>query len=194
MLKELEEGLNAFGFLDEARKQSKLFEPLFVSSNRFSIILNDFLDDLHIEYSQSQTMKEKEEDTFKCFSDSLLEISYNGNNRNMYMFFIFVLFTWCNHSILYLIIPKKFYTPLEHTISLKDVLKFIIGTDQYPPLGLPKKIEVQFKHGCPDGCCCRPTTSACSPTITLPVHANDHSKMTELLISALSECYGYGCL
>ena len=96
MLKELEEGLNAFGFLDEARKQSKLFEPLFVSSNRFSIIL----DDLHIEYSQSQTMKEKEEDTFKYFSDSLLEISYNGNNRNMYMFFIFVLFTWCNHSIL----------------------------------------------------------------------------------------------
>ena len=91
MLKELEEGLNAFGFLDEARKQSKLFEPLFVSSNRFSIILDDFLDDLHIEYSQLQTMKEKEEDTFKYFSDSLLEISYNGNNRNMYMFFIFVL-------------------------------------------------------------------------------------------------------
>ena len=68
-----------------------------MSSNRFSIFLDDFLDDLHIEYSQSQAMKEKK-DTFKYFSDSLLEISYNGNNRNMYMFFIFVLFTWCNHS------------------------------------------------------------------------------------------------
>ena len=92
MLKELEESLNAFGFLDEARRQSKLFEPLFVSSDRFCINLDDFLDDLKIEYSQFQAMKEKEEDTFKYFSDSLLDISYNGNNKKMYMFIIFILF------------------------------------------------------------------------------------------------------
>ena len=91
MLKVLEEGMNSFGFLTEARRQSKLFESLFVSSNRFSIILDDFLDDLLIEYSQSQMMKEKEEDTFKYFSDSLLEISYNGNNKKLYMLITFKL-------------------------------------------------------------------------------------------------------
>ena len=90
MLKELEEGMNSFGFLTEARRQSKLFESLFVSSNRFSIILDDFLDDLLIEYSQSQMMKEKE-DTFTYFSDSLLEISYNGNNKKFYVLITFKL-------------------------------------------------------------------------------------------------------
>ena len=93
MLKELEEGLNVFSFLDEATRQSKLFESLFVSSNRFSITLDGFLNDLLIEYSQSQTMKEKEEDTFKYFSDSLLEISYNGNKK-IYMFIIFIISYW----------------------------------------------------------------------------------------------------
>ena len=101
ILKELEEGMNSFGFLTEARRQSTLFESLFVSSNRFFIILDNFLDDLLIEYSQSQMMKEKK-DTFKYFSDSLLEISYDGDNKKFYMLITFKLL----HDILVFLLSR----------------------------------------------------------------------------------------
>ena len=92
MLKELQEGLNAYGFLGVATKQQKLFEPLFVSSDKFSVTLDEFLDDLDIEYDLSQAKREKEEDTFKFFSDALQEICHTGNdpydNNSTCCFFI----------------------------------------------------------------------------------------------------------
>ena len=87
-----------------------------------------------------------------------------------------------------------FFFASENTFALKDVLKFIIGSEEYPPVGLPKKMSVQFKHGCPDECRCRPTASTCSLTITLPVHANSFVMMTELMTSALTDCFGFGLL
>ena len=45
--------------------------------------------------------------------------------------------------------------------GLGKTLKWAVGATTIPPLGLPKKISVQFLHGCTPGCKCRPTTSTC---------------------------------
>eukprot|EP00794_Sanderia_malayensis_P001483 gene1483-1640_t len=47
----------------------------------------------------------------------------------------------------------------EYTVE--DVMKFITGCTQLPALGFPNKITVTFRHGCRDGCKCRPTSSTC---------------------------------
>ncbi|CAB3988304.1 G2 M phase-specific E3 ubiquitin- ligase-like [Paramuricea clavata] len=77
-------------------------------------------------------------------------------------------------------------------VTLKDFLKFVTGTNQIPPLGFPKNISVGFQHGCLPSCKCRPKASTCSLTLTLPIHADSSAAMQELLISALTECYGFG--
>ena len=61
-----------------------------------------------------------------------------------------------------------------------------------PPLGLPEPIKVQFVHGCPLYCKCRPTSSTCQLTINLPVHASTFTEMDELMTSALLEGFGFG--
>jgi hypothetical protein len=70
--------------------------------------------------------------------------------------------------------------------------KFITGSEQIPPLGLPKQICVKFKHGCQEGCRCRPTASTCDISITLAVHYENYSQLKEYLQSALIEGYGLG--
>ena len=72
---------------------------------------------------------------------------------------------------------------------------FVLSLDlSFPPLGLPEPIKVEFVHGCPDHCKCRPTASTCQLTINLPVHASTLSELEEIMVSALLEGYGFGNL
>ena len=68
MIKELEQGLALYGLLNTVRQQPGLFEAVFLESSQFDITLDDLLDSLEVKYSQSQLLKEKEEDVFKYFS------------------------------------------------------------------------------------------------------------------------------
>ena len=65
---------------------------------------------------------------------------------------------------------KKNYIQSLNTDGLQTTLKWAVGSSTIPPLGLPKKLSIQFLHGCVVGCRCRPTTSTCALKITLPVH------------------------
>ena len=68
-----------------------------------------------------------------------------------------------------------------------DLIKWMTGASQIPPLGFPKKFTVEFVHGCTAGCCCRPTASTCDITIKLPVHINTEQNMEDMITSAVKE-------
>ena len=78
MLKELEEGLKLFGVLEAATKKPKLFEVVFVESNKLAVSVDDFLDNLSVNYSTSQLLIDKEEDVSKYFCDVIQDIGSNG--------------------------------------------------------------------------------------------------------------------
>ena len=83
---------------------------------------------------------------------------------------------------------------VDDEVTLKDVMKFIAGSEEYPPLGLPKRMTVKFKHGCPEGCCCRPTTYTYTISINLPVQINSKKLIPEMLVSSLTKCFCVWCL
>ena len=82
----------------------------------------------------------------------------------------------------------------EHNLRLRDLMRFITGSFQLPPLGLPGAIEVKFIHGCADGCKCRPTVSTCKLVLKIPVHASTFANMKEMMTSAMLEGFGFGQL
>ncbi|XP_031572500.1 uncharacterized protein LOC116306564 [Actinia tenebrosa] len=82
----------------------------------------------------------------------------------------------------------------KYEVSLTDVLKFITGCSQVPPLGFSKKISVSFIGDCTPGCQCRPTASTCSLHLRLPTHLQSYEDMTEAGISMLKECFGFGSI
>ena len=61
------QGLTLYGLLNAVQQQPRLFEAVFLPSSEFDITLDDLLDSLEITYSQSQSLKEKEEDVFKYY-------------------------------------------------------------------------------------------------------------------------------
>lgn len=73
------------------------------------------------------------------------------------------------------------------------LLQFITGTKSVPPLGFPNAISVKFKHGCFEGCKCRPISSIRDLSITLPVHY-EALEFQLIMNSALTECAGLGRL
>lgn len=75
-----------------------------------------------------------------------------------------------------------------------DLIKWMAGASQIPPLGFPKKFTVKFVHCCIAGCCCRPTASTCDITIKLPVHINTEQNMEDMITSAVKESYGFGLI
>ena len=58
------------------------------------------------------------------------------------------------------------YIQSLNTDGLQTSLKWAVGSSTIPPLGLSKKLSIQFLHGCVAGCQCRPTTSTCALKIT----------------------------
>ena len=72
-----------------------------------------------------------------------------------------------------------------------DLVKWMTGSSQIPPLGFPKKVMVEFVHSCLQGCCCRPTTSTCDITIKLPIHIDNEKAMEDMIASAVKDSYGF---
>lgn len=94
--------------------------------------------------------------------------------------------------------PETFFILYIHVeipnLGVEDILQWLTGSRNIPPLGFPKKIRCQFLHGCPPGCKCRPTTSTCDLVITVPVHLNTEDNTKEILTSAFMDCIGFGLL
>ena len=82
----------------------------------------------------------------------------------------------------------------EHNLKLSDLMGFITGSFQLPPLGLPEPVEVRFIHGCAAGCKCRPTVSTCKLVLKIPVHTSTFENMKEMMTSAMLEGFGFGKL
>ena len=78
--------------------------------------------------------------------------------------------------------------------SLQKLLQFITGSNEVPPLGFHKGITVKFKHGCPEGCKCRPTSSTCDLSITFPLHYDGSGNFNMMISSAVVEGVGFGKL
>ena len=73
-------------------------------------------------------------------------------------------------------------------------MKFVPGTSSIPPLGLPGKLKVLFKHWCTNSnqsCKCKPTVSTCALSLTLPVHYNNKQAMKEALTEAALMSQGF---
>jgi hypothetical protein len=68
-LLQLQSGLNSSGLLDTMKKNPNVWEALFRSSNSFEMTVDDFLDELKVQYSSSQRQKDLEVSTFKFFCD-----------------------------------------------------------------------------------------------------------------------------
>ena len=73
-------------------------------------------------------------------------------------------------------------------------MKFISGTSSIPPLGLPSKLTINFKHWCralPKECKCKPTVSTCALSLTLPVHNQTMEVMKRSLCDAVKMSQGF---
>ena len=68
-------------------------------------------------------------------------------------------------------------------------MKFVSGTSSIPPLGLPGKLKVLFKHWCTNsnGSCKYKRTVS----LTLPVHYNNKQAMKEALTEAARMPQGF---
>lgn len=84
------------------------------------------------------------------------------------------------------------YIQSLNTDGLQTTLKWTVGSSTIPPLGLPKKLSIQFLHGCVVGCRCRPITSTCALKITLPVHLDNADDMKSIMGSAIADSEGFG--
>jgi hypothetical protein len=101
------------------------------------------------------------------------------------MFFVTNLTRKTNNTHLYVEIEG---------LETDEVLKWMTGSSEVPPLGFPKKFEIKFLHGCIACCKCRPTVSTCDLSITMPVHINKFEEMKEMLHSAVKDSHGFGNL
>lgn len=194
MLKELEEGLQQYGFLSQIRDHPAIFQPIFTASSCFDITADDFLQRLVVHFSQQQFLKSKEKDIFKYFTDFIQALYYEGK---------FLLIglpptrsgfdcKGCKHQWQKSLDFIHIGICEVPELRLKDVLKFITGWQTIPPNGFPCDLNVHFKHGCQDRCQCRPTASTCALVLILPIHSCSSRELGDLLISALSECCGFG--
>lgn len=78
------------------------------------------------------------------------------------------------------------------SIAVSQMLTFISGLEQVPPLGLPDKITIKFKYFSSAHCQCRLTASTCDPSITFPLHYDTYDAFCQSMSSALVEGCGFG--
>ena len=81
---------------------------------------------------------------------------------------------------------------LEPDMKLSDVLIFMTGSNNIPAGGFSRKIDVRFRHGCKEGCHCKPIVSTCSLEITLPLYCSSEEDMKLMMIEAIRNSHGFG--
>ena len=85
------------------------------------------------------------------------------------------------------------------TFDLEDVSRFVSGTSSISIASLGA-ISIYFKHDCSkspkDGtaCTCRPISSVCAVSITIPIHRNTLDELTKGFNEAIKHMrvYGFG--
>ncbi|KAJ7381358.1 hypothetical protein OS493_001485 [Desmophyllum pertusum] len=159
-LVQIESGLYECGILSHMRRNTETWKPVFANGNCFTITADEFLDQMIVNFSESQIRKDAEMNTYKFFSDVMASIDAGGIEG----------------------------------VSVMDLVKWMTGSSQIPPLGFPKKFTVEFVHGCLQGCCCQPTASTCDITMKLPVHIDNEKAMEDMIVSALKDSYGFALI
>ena len=82
------------------------------------------------------------------------------------------------------------WTELTSTVTLGDLLMFIMGADSIPPLGFPHPITIMFydmesaRH--------YPTASTCDLHVRLPRGIQDPNVLQELMENAVLGAHGFG--
>ena len=105
----------------------------------------------------------------------------------LYVQFLFSKFVTAVYLFDFLFVKKSFCVARTEDASIGEIMKFVSGTSSIPPLGLPGKSKVLFKHWCTSSnwsCKCKPTLSTCALSLTLPVHYNNKQPMKEALTEA----------
>jgi len=77
-LVQMENGLDECGILNHMRRNTQIWKPVFASGNCFTIIADEFQDNMTVNFSESQICKDAEITTFKFFSDVLTTIDAGG--------------------------------------------------------------------------------------------------------------------
>ena len=57
-----------------------------------------------------------------------------------------------------------------------------------------RSIQIYFKHDCLVKCMCRPVSSVCAMSVTIPVHYTSLESLTEIFNDAINNTrlYGFG--
>ena len=63
-----------------------------------------------------------------------------------------------------------------------------------PPLGMPRKIKITFKHDCSLGCACKITVSTCTLQLNLPYDYRSHVAMLETVVSLVKLSRGFDAI
>ena len=75
---QLESGSVACGLMAHMKDSPEIWHSLFENGNMFQVSAEGILDDMIINYSTSQLLKEKQIDTYKSFSNVLEVIGAGG--------------------------------------------------------------------------------------------------------------------
>lgn len=78
-------------------------------------------------------------------------------------------------------------------VSIQDVLVFITGADEVPPLGLPKLIDIYF-YDYDEHCKRRPWVSTCALTLHLPRGFDKPEEFSEMMTECILNSPGFGKL
>lgn len=77
---QIESGLAECSLITPIRNNPEIWRPVFESGNLFKLSAEEILDQITVEFSESQMAKEKEIDTYKFFCDVLEAIDSGGKN------------------------------------------------------------------------------------------------------------------
>ena len=77
-LVQIESGLDECGIVSHLRRNQEIWKPVFASGNCFTITADEFLDNMIVNFSESQIRKDAEINTFKFFSDVVTSIDAGG--------------------------------------------------------------------------------------------------------------------
>jgi len=82
----------------------------------------------------------------------------------------------------------------ERGVSFPAVMKFLTGAKTVPPLGMPKNIQINFKHGCNAECKCKLYVSTCALSLTLPCHYKTKDEMVDVIVDSVRLSRGFDAL
>ena len=194
MMDQLTSGLMLFGVLEQIKIHREVMATMLTieAAAHFQLTADKILDNIIVDGSPEGSNKKLEEiNIHKFYCDYVQDVeTREGTNFNYLM-------NLPNNVLLQLVrydtkILLKFINELLAENPLSKLYRFITGSNTITPLGAEVHIKLQFKHGCPANCRCRPTVSTCDPSIMFPVHYSDSKDFEKALDDALDEYYGFG--